>query len=205
MDGLLFDSERVVQQSWNYAGNILGYGNLGEHIYHTIGMNRAGREIYFREHVDADFPMARFNEMTRTRYYEILEQTGSPMKPGAKALLQAAKDAGVRIALATSSSRDHAEAMLERYDLAKFFDGCVCGDMVIKSKPDPEIYEKARRLIDVPAKNAVALEDAPSGVRSAAAAGMRVIVVPDLVEPPEEILALAWKRCDSLSDVIGMI
>ena len=40
MDGLLFDSERVVQQSWNYAGNLLGFGNLGEHIYHTIGMNR---------------------------------------------------------------------------------------------------------------------------------------------------------------------
>ena len=62
MDGLLFDSERVVQQSWNYAGNLLGFGNLGEHIYNTIGMNRGGREIYFREHVDADFPMERFNE-----------------------------------------------------------------------------------------------------------------------------------------------
>ena len=63
MDGLLFDSERVVQQSWNYAGNLLGFGNLGEHIYHTIGMNRGGREIYFRGHVDADFPMVRFNEV----------------------------------------------------------------------------------------------------------------------------------------------
>ena len=205
MDGLLFDSERVVQQSWNYAGNLLGFGNLGEHIYHTIGMNRGGREIYFREHVDADFPMERFNEVTRARYYEILEQTGIPMKPGAKELLWAAKEKGLRIALATSSSRDHAEAMLARYDLAQFFDGCVCGDMVTRSKPDPEIYEKACRLIDVPSQYAVALEDAPSGVRSAAAAGMRVIVVPDLVAPSEEILALAWKRCDSLTDVIGMI
>lgn len=205
MDGLLFDSERVVQQSWNYVGNMLGYGNLGEHIYHTIGMNRAGREIYFREHVDTDFPMAQFNEMTRARYYEILQKFGIPTKPGAKELLQSAKEKGIRIALATSSSRDHAEAMLERYDLAKFFDGCVCGDMVTKSKPDPEIYEKARALIDIPAQNAVALEDAPSGVRSAEAAGMRVIMVPDLVEPSEEILALVWKRCDSLSDVIGLL
>lgn len=205
MDGLLFDSERVVQQSWNYVGNMLGYGNLGEHIYHTIGMNRAGREIYFREHVDTDFPMARFNEMTRARYYEILQKFGIPTKLGAKELLQSAKKKGIRIALATSSSRDHAEAMLERYDLAKFFDGCVCGDMVTKSKPDPEIYEKARALIDIPAQNAVALEDAPSGVRSAEAAGMRVIMVPDLVEPSEEILALVWKRCDSLSDVIELL
>lgn len=205
MDGLLFDSERVVQQSWNYVGNMLGYGNLGEHIYHTIGMNRAGREIYFREHVDTDFPMARFNEMTRARYYEILQKFGIPTKPGAKELIQSAKKKGIRIALATSSSRDHAEAMLERYDLAKFFDGCVCGDMVTKSKPDPEIYEKARALIDIPAQNAVALEDAPSGVRSAEAAGMRVIMVPDLVEPSEEILALVWKRCDSLSDVIELL
>ena len=96
----------LCEQSWNYAGNLLGFGNLGEHIYHTIGMNRGGREIYFREHVDADFPMERFNEVTRARYYEILEQTGIPMKPGAKELLRAAKEKGLRIALATSSSRD---------------------------------------------------------------------------------------------------
>lgn len=51
----------------------------------------------------------------------------------------------------------------------------------------------------------MALEDAPSGVRSAEAAGMRVIMVPDLVEPSEEILALVWKRCDSLSDVIELL
>ena len=39
MDGLLLDSERVVQRSWNYAGEKLGYGRIGEHIYHTLGFN----------------------------------------------------------------------------------------------------------------------------------------------------------------------
>ena len=195
----------------HYAGygNQFVNGHRSVHSQRQALCCREGGSVYRKKFiysdVDAAFPMARFNEMTRARYYEIMEKTGIPMKPGAKELLRTAKAAGLRIALATSSSRDHAEAMLVRYDLAQFFDGCVCGDMVTRSKPDPEIYEKACQLIDVPAAYAVALEDAPSGVRSAAAAGMRVIVVPDLMEPSEEILALAWKRCDSLVDVIGMI
>ena len=47
MDGLLLDSERVVQRSWNYAGEKLGYGRIGEHIYHTLGFNVVRREAFF--------------------------------------------------------------------------------------------------------------------------------------------------------------
>jgi beta-phosphoglucomutase-like phosphatase (HAD superfamily) len=52
MDGLLFDSERVVQKSWNEVGRQMGFGErFGDHIYHTIGFNVVRREEYFKEHV----------------------------------------------------------------------------------------------------------------------------------------------------------
>ena len=66
MDGLLFDSERVVQQSWNSAGNLLGFGNLGEHIYHTIGMNRGEEKFISGNMSTRIFPMERFNEVTKS-------------------------------------------------------------------------------------------------------------------------------------------
>ncbi len=78
--------------------------------------------------------------------------------------------------------------------------------MVTCSKPSPEIYQKACATIGVDPANAVALEeDAPSGIRSAVAAGMRAIMVPDLVEPDETILEMAWHRFDTLFDVLRLL
>ena len=71
MDGLIFDSERVVQRSWNRAGEVLGIPKMGEHIYHTIGFNVVRREQYFRTAIREDFPMDRFNELTRAFFKEI--------------------------------------------------------------------------------------------------------------------------------------
>ena len=56
MDGLLFDSERIVQRSWEIAGDELGIPHMGDVIYHTLGMNRAGRNEYFRKYIREDFP-----------------------------------------------------------------------------------------------------------------------------------------------------
>lgn len=60
MDGLLFDSERIVQRSWEEAGNQLGLEHMGETIYHTLGMNLAGRNHYFRNTIAKDFPCEDF-------------------------------------------------------------------------------------------------------------------------------------------------
>ena len=65
MDGLLFDSERIVQRSWEIAGDELGIPHMGDVIYHTLGMNRAGRNEYFRKYIREDFPFEEFGKLTR--------------------------------------------------------------------------------------------------------------------------------------------
>ena len=103
MDGLLFDSERIVQRSWEDAGNELGIRHMGSHIYHTLGMNVVGRNEYFLRVIGPDFPKEEFAARTRVRFREIVEEEGLPVKPGVMELLEYGKSRGYKMAVATSS------------------------------------------------------------------------------------------------------
>lgn len=87
-----------------------------------------------------------------------MAEEGLEIKPGVVELLKYAADKKYRIALATSSRREHASTLLKEQGLWEYFDGAVFGDMVTCSKPSPEIYQKACATIGVDPANAVALE-----------------------------------------------
>lgn len=205
MDGLLIDSERIVKQSWQMTGEVLGYQNLGEYIYPMLGANAKKREIYFKETFGEDFPMERFTELTRKYFYEIVDRDGLPLKAGVRELMEEAKARGLKIALATSSRQAYARDVLTRVDVWKYLDGGVFGDQVKHAKPDPEIYLLACEKVGVTPEEAIAFEDAPAGIRSAHSAGMRVIMVPDLVQPDEEIQKLYDKKVETLCDVLPLL
>lgn len=205
MDGLLLDSEKIVKRAWDCTGGLLGYKNFGNHIFRTVGFNLKRRTEYFRKNVDPDFPMDFFADTARKKYHEIVGEEGIEVKPGARELLEWAGGRGYRLGLATSSRKAHAQESLKRVGLFDYFDGMQFGDTVKEGKPDPEIYLKACMEIGIRPNEAAALEDAPSGICSAAAAGMYVIAVPDLVEPPEEVEQYIWKRADSLLEVISLL
>ena len=205
MDGLLFDSERIVQRSWEEAGNQLGLEHMGETIYHTLGMNLAGRNHYFRNTIAKDFPCEEFAKQARIWFYKIVNEEGLPMKNGARELLEYGKANGYRMAIATSSRREYALKNLKAAKIYDFFDAGVFGDMVQHAKPDPEIYLKACDSIGAYPANCIALEDAPAGIRAAYAAGMKPIMIPDLVAPTPEIEALLYETCDTLLGVIGIL
>lgn len=205
MDGLLFDSERIVQRSWEEAGNQLGLEHMGETIYHTLGMNLAGRNHYFRNTIAKDFPCEEFAKQARIWFYKIVNEEGLPMKNGARKLLEYGKANGYRMAIATSSRREYALKNLKAAKIYDFFDAGVFGDMVQHAKPDPEIYLKACASIGAAPANCIALEDAPAGIRAAYAAGMKPIMIPDLVAPTPEIEALLYETCDTLLGVIGIL
>lgn len=205
MDGLLFDSERIVQRSWNEAGRQLGYPGIGEHIYHTLGFNVVRRTAYFKTVFGDSFPMERFNQMTRTIFHEIKEKEGVPLKPGVKEILAFGEQQGYKMAVATSSRKEYSYDLLQSGGILHYFEGILCGDMVTKAKPDPEIYEKACSLLHVFPEEAVAFEDSPNGIRSAFAAGMIPVMVPDLVEPDEEIQKLYSMKCETLLDAMEQL
>lgn len=205
MDGLIFDSERIVQRSWNDVGEVLGYGKIGEHIYHTLGFNVKRREQYFKSVFGADFPMEEFNSLTRLRFHEIVASEGLPMKPGVKELLDYLKEKEIRCAVATSSRKEYSTALLQKAGIWDYFDGAVFGDLVRNAKPDPEIYLTACSLVGALPSRSVALEDAPAGIRSAHAAGMIPLMIPDLVQPDPEIRALCSGILHTLHEVIPFL
>ncbi|MGO5052537.1 HAD family hydrolase [Lachnospiraceae bacterium LCP25S3_G4] len=205
MDGLIFDSERIVKRAWNIVGESLGYSEFGEHIFNTVGLNMKSRNVYFRNALGEDFPMTEFNEKTRAVFCEIVKQEGMSMKPGLQELLKYTKEKGLRTAVATSSREEHATQMLKEAGIYENFNAMVFGDIVKNAKPDPEIYLTACELIALDPSECLALEDAPAGVRSAISAGMKVVLIPDLVQPDREIQALATYQRRRLDEVITIL
>lgn len=124
-----------------------------------------------------------------------------PVKPGVYELFDFLKKNNYKIGLASSTRKEVVTLQMKQVGLLPFFDVLVCGDMVQNSKPHPEIYLKACELLGAAPSSCFAVEDSFNGIRSAHGAGMKTIMVPDLLTPDEEITALLYKKCDSLLDV----
>jgi len=103
-----------------------------------------------------------------------------PALPGALRLLRHLEGAGTLLGLATSSGRRGALQKMSGKGLAPLFRHVVCGDDVAHAKPAPDVYLRCAELLGVAPADCLVLEDAPSGVRAAAAAGMRCVVVPSV-------------------------
>jgi len=205
MDGLMIDSERIVQRSWKIVGERLGYRNLGEDIYHTMGLSVVGREKYFVGKYGKEFPFQEFLTDYRKEYYDYVNENGIDAKPGLYELLETLKQLGIPMAVATSTSKESAMKNLEAKNVTSYFSGFVCGDMVTEAKPSPEIYLKACEVIGVNPKNAIALEDSFNGIKSAYAAKMMPVMVPDLIKDTLEVDNLLFAKKADLKEVADWI
>lgn len=89
--------------------------------------------------------------------------------------------------------------------LLPYFRNLTCGDMLKKSKPEPDIFLMACGSLGVKPEEAIAVEDSYNGIRAAYRAGMMPVMVPDMVEPDDEMRKLAGKICGSLPEVLEWI
>lgn len=90
---------------------------------------------------------------------------------------------------------------LKEVNILEYFSVIVTGDMIEKGKPEPDIYLRACKEVDKEPKNCIAIEDSFNGIKSAYRANMNVIMVPDVVQPTEEISKMLYKKLDTLLDV----
>lgn len=201
MDGLMFDSERVVMYSWDVAGEQLGYGPLGHNIYNTLGMGAVSRERYFKNTYGEDFPHDRFRDLYRAAFYEYADTKGIPVKPGLRELLEVLRELELPVAMATSTGSEDVMRRLKREHLETCFQAVITGDMVTETKPAPEIYLKACRALGADPARAMALEDAWNGIKAAHSAGMMPVMIPDLQKDSSPVDELLFAKMDSLTDV----
>ena len=85
------------------------------------------------------------------------------------------------------------------------FDKIVTGDMITNGKPNPEVFLLTAKLLSVDPENCIVLEDSYNGIKAAHTAKMIPIMIPDLVDPSNEIMSLLYDKLHSLYDVIGLI
>ncbi|WP_217915378.1 HAD family hydrolase [Miltoncostaea marina] len=129
-----------------------------------------------------------------------------PFIPGAPEAVRELAARGVPLAVASSSTRGLIAAVLEQAGIADAFRATVSSEEVARGKPAPDVYLEALRRLGAPAAGALAVEDSGPGIRSAAAAGMRVVVVPNPhYPPPQDDLALAWRVLESIEALPGLV
>ena len=116
-------------------------------------------------------------------------------------ILEYLKENEVPVALASSTRKAAVMEHLNRAGITGYFQKIVCGDMVDHGKPAPDIYVKACEEMGVKPEQAMAVEDSFNGIRSAHAAGLFTVMVPDQLPPTEEILTIVDKKCDSLTEL----
>lgn len=205
MDGVIFDSERLVLEGWQEIAAKYGIKGMEEVLPRCLGVNaQATREI-FREYYGQDFPYDEYKKEASALFHSRYGNGKLPLKPGVKELLSYLKENGYLVGLASSTRQAIVEQEIRDAGLMPYFDNLVCGDMLKRSKPEPDIYLKACENLDVEPRMAIAVEDSYNGIRSAKRAGMVPVMVPDMVQPDEEMRSLAHKICKDLFEVKNWI
>ncbi len=201
MDGVLFDTEQLVLGYWRYLAEKYNISKIEETFQKVIGINREETKQILFDTYGEEFPYDKFFREVHLLFHKRIQTAGMPVKKGVRELLGFLKINGYRIGLASSTRYQTVTDELTQAGLLDFFEVIVGGDMVKKSKPEPDIYLRACEEMRVLPSETFAVEDSWNGVRSAAAAGLRVIHVPDMQEPNEEMEQLAFQIFDDLIDV----
>jgi HAD superfamily hydrolase (TIGR01509 family) len=182
MDGTLVDTEPY----WITAEHAIveeagGVWNE-EYAHQLVGNDLMVSAEFIRDHSPVQLtPVQIIEELLSRVIVQVREHV--PWRPGARELLSSLQEAGVPNALVTMSWRSLADAVVQALPTGTFA-AVITGDEVEHGKPHPEPYFAAARSLGVEAADCVAIEDSPTGVRSAVAAGVPTIAVPHVVPVP---------------------
>ncbi len=201
MDGVLFDTERLATDAWHKVAREMGIADISTGIKGCVGLNHNDTRDFLAKCYGDGFPCEEFMDRASQEFREMIERDGLPVKPGVFEIMEFLSGNGYGIALATSTRKAGAMRHLESAGITRYFDAIVTGDMIAHGKPDPEIYELACRQLGSVPENCIAVEDSPNGIRSAYGAGMKAVMVPDLIEPDKELEKLLYRKFTSLIEL----
>ena len=178
MDGTLFDTERVYEAGWLDAGVSL-------ELYHRfIGRSKGDIDaLMLGAGMDPEATWAHKDAYQ----WKVFDEKGIPVKRGAAAALTFIRAQGMATAIATSSAPEDAKEFLERTGFTQYFDA--------------DIFLYAAKQLGCSPERCVVVEDAPNGVRAGKAAGMTVVMVPDVIVPDAEDRSFVDRMMESLEEL----
>ncbi|MDE6846316.1 MAG: HAD family phosphatase [Lachnospiraceae bacterium] len=187
MDGVIFDSERLVLICWEKIAEKYHVEGITEVMTACIGTTKVKTEEIVSEHYGEDFPYDEFSREASALFHEIADRDGLPVKRGVRELLDYLREQGITMAVASSTRLEVVSQELKQAGLYNYFQVVMGGDQLKRSKPEPDIYLMTCNKLGVQPEHAYAIEDSYNGIRSAYSAGMRPIMVPDILPPTEEM------------------
>lgn len=199
MDGLLVDSERMEQRIWQAAAVEHGVEMPDERFLTFVGHSADQCDRLLRTYYGNEFDVGAFRASCHRRMRSLVELEGVPLRPGAREWLDFLVEQELPLALATSSAPAFVPERLG--ELLDLFAVVVTRADVAHGKPHPDLYLEAAARLGVEPADCLAVEDSPAGALSALAAGMPVVVVPDLVTPAPELaerLAGVYRSLDEV-------
>ncbi len=180
-DGLIFDSEtheyECVRELFAEHGAELPLDVWGACVGREAGY--FDPYAYLEEHAGVTLDREAADRRRHERFHQRIQGEGAI--PGVEEALRAARSLGMKVGLASSSTRDWVEGQLRRLGLLPFFDCMRTADDVERVKPEPELYLSVLRCLGVPAARAVAFEDSPNGALAARRAGMYCVIIPNRI------------------------
>lgn len=195
-DGLIVDTETATLEAWCQVHEEDGHAADPRVLHAVVGHVGVVADLwtaYPPSHDRAQLA-ARFLDYTRQRCFR------APVLPGVLTLLDAARASDLRVAVASNSSHRHVEGHLAERGLLDRFSAIVCREDVPRGKPAPDLYLEALVRLGLSARDVVAFEDSLPGHQAAAAADLRVVVVPNPSTAGDVFAHAAW-RVTSMTEV----
>lgn len=201
MDGVLLDTETICDRTWDVAAEEMSLPKIEEAKEICRGCSKTDTEINLRSLWGKDVSIDDFLKRTSQLFNEIETTEGISLMKGVIKALDYLKNKGYRLALASSTREIVVRRQLTNAKLINYFETITTGDMVTHSKPNPEIYLKAVSSLGLTSADCVAVEDSPNGIRSACDASLKCIMIPDKIQPTNEIKQIIWALLPSLDDI----
>jgi HAD superfamily hydrolase (TIGR01509 family) len=204
MDGLLVDTEQVVFEAMRAAALGAGREMPLAVFQRLVGLpGHVSDQIVIEHFGDGFDPVAWRGEVAR--HFTEIAQAGIALKAGVVELLDVLDARALPRAVATSSTRHAVDHSLGQHGLVERFGAIISRELQTQHKPHPDPFLKAAAALGVAPEDCLALEDSHNGVRAAAAAGMMTIMVPDMLDPTEEMRGLALHIAEDLHEVRAML
>jgi len=204
MDGLLVDTETVVFRAMQRAAGAIDGEMPFATFQRMVGLQHAASDLILIDHFGEGFDLEAWSAAVSAHFQEELG-AGIALKSGVLEILDQLDAVGLPRAIATSSSLAAVRQSLGPHGIVDRFHALITRDIQTRGKPHPEPFLKAAEALGVDPADCLALEDSHNGVRAAAAAGMMTIMVPDMLDPTEEMHSLCVRIARDLHEVRDLL
>lgn len=205
MDGVLINTEKYLSIYWRQAAAEFGFSMSFEESLKLRSLAVPFAILETKKMFGEEFDYLAVRARRKELMAEWLLEHGVEKKPGVSEAFEDIKSRGIKLAVATATDEVRAAAYLKEIGVYDKLDFLISATMVKQGKPKPDIYLYACECLGERPQDCLAIEDSPNGIRSAYAAGLKPVMVPDLAEPEEEIKPFLYRKLSNLLELPGFL